>query len=95
MGAITDRKFSFHSYRNRCEVRESNGALSAEGVRYGYLFRMLFNVKKPEECNVAQQESLKLWHERLGHINVKSIKETEEAGAVNGMKIEAGTDFFL
>lgn len=55
---------------------------------------MLFDVKKPEECNLMQQESLKLWHERLGRINVKSIRETEEAGAVGGMKIKAGNDFF-
>lgn len=31
LGAITDKKFSFHSYRDRCEVRDSNGALSLEG----------------------------------------------------------------
>lgn len=42
-------------------------------------FSVLFTVKITGECNVAQENSLKLWHERLGHINVKSIKETEEA----------------
>ncbi|XP_077263809.1 uncharacterized protein LOC143898304 [Temnothorax americanus] len=47
VGAITDRKFSFHSYHNRCEIRDDSGALSVEGVRHGYLFRMLFNVKIP------------------------------------------------
>lgn len=94
VGAITDEKFLFHSYRDRCKIRDGNGALSAEGVRYGYLFRMLFN-KISGECNVAQQNSLKqLWHERLDHINVKSIKETDEARAVEGMKIENGTNFF-
>lgn len=55
---------------------------------------MLFTIKIAGEYNVAQQNSLKLWHERLGHINVKSIKETEKARAVEGMKIENGTEFF-
>lgn len=91
VGAITDKKFLFHSYHDRCNFRNGNGTLSAEGVRY--LLRMLFN-KISGECNVAQQNSLKLWRERLDHINVKSIKETDEARAVEGMKIENGTYFF-
>lgn len=94
VGAITDRGFSFHSYQNRCEVRDDNGNLSAQWARYGHLFRMLFEVRRPEECNIAQENSLKLWHERLGHINVTSVKETKEAGAVDGMKIQNESEFF-
>lgn len=78
VGAVNDKKFSFHAYEKHCEVRDENGALSATGVRNGNLFHMLFEVKLAVDCNVAQVNSLKLWHERLGHINVKSIKDTEK-----------------
>nr|CAD7423182.1 unnamed protein product [Timema monikensis] len=71
VGAINDKNFSFHSYHNHCEVRERSGALSAKGVRHGSLFRMLFEVQVSSKCNVAEVNSLKLWHERLGHINVE------------------------
>ncbi|KAG7188241.1 hypothetical protein KM043_016104 [Ampulex compressa] len=40
VGAIADKGFSFHTYNDRCEVRDKNGSLSAEGVRCGQLFRM-------------------------------------------------------
>nr|CAD7425334.1 unnamed protein product [Timema monikensis] len=78
VGAINDKNFSFHSYHNHCEVRERSGALSAKGVRHGSLFRMLFEVQVSSKCNVAEVNSLKLWHERLGHINDSAWQELEE-----------------
>ncbi|KAG7203881.1 hypothetical protein KM043_013242 [Ampulex compressa] len=60
VGAIADKGFMFHIYNDRCEVRERNGTLSAEGVRYGQLFRMRFNAKIPTQCNVAHENTLKL-----------------------------------
>ncbi|KAG7199863.1 hypothetical protein KM043_014312 [Ampulex compressa] len=95
VGAIADKGFSFHIYNDRCEVRERNDTLSVEGVHYGQLLRTRFNTKIPIQYNVAHENTLKLWHERLGHINIRSIWETEEIGAVYGLKIKGSDDNFF
>ena len=76
--AINDKNYSFHAYKNHCEIRDSSGRLSSRGVRHKGLFKMLFDIKIPAQCNVVEskQNSLKLWHERMGHINVKAIVDT-------------------
>lgn len=30
------------------------------------------------ECNSAKANTAKLWHERLGHINLKYVKDNEK-----------------
>lgn len=95
VGAVNDKKFSFHAYEQHCEVRDQGGELSSVGVRYGNLYRMLFKVKDPE-CNITTVPTLKLRHERMGHININSVKETEKVNAVEGLKFKTdkNEDFF-
>ena len=82
IGTVSNKNFSFHAYKEKCEIRDSNGKLSSIGVRYKTLFRMLFKVKIPIECNVADlrinsnSEKLKLWHERMAHVNICAVKNT-------------------
>lgn len=98
VGVVNNKNYSFHAYNDRCEIRNPKGELSLVGTRYGNLFRMLFKVKKQMECNIVSVNvaSLKLWHERLGHINIRSIKETERFMAVEGLKLAFNNfeDFF-
>ncbi|KAK2578895.1 hypothetical protein KPH14_012795, partial [Odynerus spinipes] len=65
------------------------------GAPHGQLFYMFFNMKKTMECNVVNEHPLKLWHERLGHVNSKMVREAEKTGAVNGMKIKGTVDGFV
>lgn len=95
VGAISDKSFSFHTYKVRCEVRERDGTLSAEGTRCGHFCRMCFSVKGEMECNLVVEKALKLWHERQGHITTRAIKETEETGVVDGLKISGRDDSFF
>ena len=83
--AINDKKFSFHAYERKCEVRDSSGKLSSIGYRNDKLFKMRFKVKLPAECNVAQANPRKnmLWHERMGHINMRAVINT---GRIMGVK---------
>lgn len=91
--AVNDKGLSFHSYKTYCEVRNKDNKVSSVGVRYrGNLFRMLFQVKtQPPECNLSSVSTLKLWHERMGHINVKSVKITI---AALGLKVSDSEPFF-
>lgn len=40
------------------------------------MFMMLFTVKESVECNVIATNSLRIWHERLGHADIKYVKDT-------------------
>ena len=39
------------------------------------LYHMEFKTVLAQEVNVVTKDSLRKWHERLGHINVKYIKK--------------------
>ena len=92
IGAVNDKGFSFHSYRDRCEVRDKNGKITSLGVRYGTLFRMLFDVGILPECNLAG--NLMLWHERMGHVNVRSLLHTTKMFEIDESALKCDKEFF-
>lgn len=96
VGAVNNKGFSFHSFETHCEVRDKNGKLNSVGKRYcGNLFKMQFQVKSLiPECNLSVVSTLKICHERMGHINTKSIQATERASAASGLRIKGSEDFF-
>lgn len=58
----------------------ANGELSSFGVKYKTLYRMLFKIRLLIECNIVQlksdTEKLKLRHERMGDVNIRTVKNT-------------------
>ena len=95
---INDRQFSFHAFANRCEVRDREGKVSSHGIRRGNLFQMLFEVIIPSaECNVAQEKAHsmnKLWHERMGHVNMRALTKMSKLMNSKDFVIEKEDDFF-
>ncbi|KMQ85203.1 copia protein [Lasius niger] len=68
--------------------------MMAQGVKQeNRIYRMLFRVRNSEEANVSTTD-LKTWHERLGHINSKSICEMTKKGLVKGIQLSKKKDFF-
>lgn len=55
---------------------------------------MSLRAKPPIECNITKDDSLKLWHERLGHVNLKAIKEANKNNAMVGLNLTDKDDFF-
>lgn len=95
--AINDKKFSFHAYEKKCEVRDSDGNLCSLGIRYDNLFKMLFEVQLSAQCNVTQanlQKENLLWHERMGHVNMHALINTSKVMNVNDLSIKKTDDFF-
>ncbi|CAK9820237.1 Retrovirus-related Pol polyprotein from transposon TNT 1-94 [Anthophora quadrimaculata] len=92
IGSVNKKRYSFHSFEDRCEVRDNKGKLAARGIPHGTLFKMCFKVKVPIDCKVIKltdgQEKLKLWHERMGHVNVRAVKHTCEHLGINGVENE-------
>lgn len=65
---------------------QSNGEVKATGIRQqNNLFYVIFkNVS--DEANVNTVFSLKVWHERLGHVGVNAIREVKRS-LVNGISL--------
>lgn len=94
VGTISNKNYSFHVFKDKCEIRDRDGKLSSVGVRYKNLFRMCFKVKMPLECNAAQASTatLKLWHERMAHVNVRAVQQTCKEH--NLLELDTKCDFF-
>ena len=84
---IKFEKDSVTFYRNgeaiACEVKQNNA-----------VYRMFFRVIVPrhEEVNAAAV-GMKTWHERLGHINVRALKDLTSKELVDGVKVKESKDF--
>lgn len=70
--------------KDRCEFFNPSGELSCMGIKHGNIFRMLMKVDADFDCNATAVGTLSLWHERLVHINKKTVTDTIESGAVEG-----------
>lgn len=74
-----------------------NGHIVAEGVKQNNdIFRMLFQVKSTqsrEEINIAAVD-LKTLHERMGHVNARTLRDMMKNDVVRGIKVNDSEDFF-
>lgn len=94
VGVMTDKKFKYYADDNKCEFRDQAGNVSCVGVKRNGLYYMLLRTNSVIECNVSKTNSLKIWHERLGHINFKRLIETHRNLELNGLKLNSEIEFF-
>jgi len=84
------------SFKDNRVVLMKNDMEYANGVKQNNdVYRMFFRINNPRaipEANIAM--SLKRWHERLGHVNQKTLCEMINCGAVNGIKVADVKNFF-
>jgi len=72
-----------------------NNSIMAYGIKQSNnLFRLLIKVVSTDEANAVSVNSLKTWHERLGHINCQSLREMVRKDLVNGISLSDGDKFF-
>lgn len=89
------------STRNMTIVKEGkmakvflNGKAVASAIReQNNLYKMQFRTMICS-LNTIKTNSLQQWHERLGHLNIKSIKEMCSKGLVNGVECKDFDTFF-
>lgn len=93
VGVCTSRSYEVH-FKGQLVTISANKKVMAQGQRQeNEIYRMLLKVKMPEEANVSTLD-LKTWHERLGHINNKSIHEMVNKGIVNNIQLNKKNHFF-
>lgn len=77
-GSALDKGLSMLSDSKKCTFFK-DGVVVAVGVRNNRLFEMKFKVIAPvtdiHQANVASSQSIRIWHERMGHQNVAHLKK--------------------
>lgn len=79
-GKAMDRGYQLQSNNKHCELLKNNKVV-AVGVRHEKLYRMLFKVVDTIQENtisanvVIKKESIRVWHERLGHQRAAHVKK--------------------
>lgn len=76
IGAAADKGVQARLTSDKC-LLEAGGKVVAVGVRCdSKLYRLLMRTSLPEQANaVSLPTPLKVWHERFGHVNYKTLKE--------------------
>ena len=87
MGAYMLRNYET-LFKKRSVYIYSGSAIVGEGVRQDNdIFRIFFKVVKNTEVNTIESD-VKLWHERLGHINQRSLVKMAKTGLISGIGYE-------
>lgn len=95
VGVVTSGGYEVSFRDNRVKLLK-NDLVYASGIKQNNdVYRMFFRVSNPyaaPEANVST--NLKLWHERLGHVNQNILREMVNCGAVTGVKFADVKNFF-
>lgn len=76
------------------DIFKDNIVIASATCKENNLYHMQFRTVTIQEANVTKIENLRRWHERLGHLNVKSIKEMVSKDLVKGIELSDVDKFF-
>ncbi len=84
---LISKGFKVESDKDGCKVNTAHGIIVAEAWREKNLYLLNINVRK-ENANVVKfsNEGAMLWHQKVGHLNMGSVKKLETM--VNGMNLK-------
>ncbi len=73
--------------KDGCKVNDARGVVAVQARRDNNLYLLNVNVRK-DTAHIANslEEGAMLWHERLGHLNMTSLKELD--AMVDGMNLK-------
>jgi len=95
LGACTAKGHVVVVRNDGIDIYSRQNKLIAHGIKQeNNLYRLAFIVNVKHEANAAIGNTLKLWHDRLGHVNNKYLRAAVENNLVNGVKISEMSDFF-
>ena len=91
---LVSQELKVHFNNHGCVLRAANGEVIVTAPREGNLYQIHFLTVNGSSraClaqGSAQPHSLEVWHKRLGHLNVKSVKNLQSM--VGGMRVMEGS----
>ncbi|UYV84167.1 hypothetical protein LAZ67_X001404 [Cordylochernes scorpioides] len=85
LSTSTRRGFNVIIKHDKLQIFMDND-LKAVGVRHDGLCRMLFKVTSSSQGYITSENKLQLWHERLAHLPVATLREMATKGLVDGLQ---------
>ncbi|UYV73139.1 hypothetical protein LAZ67_10001934 [Cordylochernes scorpioides] len=85
LSTSTRRGFNVIIKHDKLQIFMDND-LKAVGVRHDSLYRMLFKVTSSSQGYITSENKLQLWHERLAHLPVATLREMATKGLVDGLQ---------
>ena len=81
--------------KNKASIFSQDKSLLAQGIKLnGNLVKMFILPEETIKANLASTAPLKVWHERLGHVNRNSIEKMINNNVVSGISLTDRKDFF-
>ncbi|GMH24089.1 hypothetical protein Nepgr_025932 [Nepenthes gracilis] len=79
-----DDNFEVRFFQDKCSIYDTNGSIVLEGKRTP---DNLYGIEPNNilECKSAKIDTTELWHQRLGHINFKSLSKISKKSCVEGL----------
>lgn len=85
-GACTNKGYSIIFHEKSVEIKDSN-VLKMRGVRQdNNLYRLMIEITTINNANIVEENTFKIWHKHLGHINSKCLQKMIERKLVTGIK---------
>lgn len=97
-GVIIRKFYSIVKKDTSALIYKNNKVVMSANIKENNLYELNIKTVIPDTCNLVQnsQNDMKMWHERLGHINVKQIKNMSANSVVKGLKmIDNGQSNFV
>lgn len=80
-------KVTFEEGGNSVVFMKDN-KITLTGVKHSNLYKLNLRPVKVAEANVAISDSIRVWHERLGHVNFKTLKQMRDQKTVDDLKFK-------
>ncbi|CAG4933546.1 unnamed protein product [Colias eurytheme] len=97
-GVIIRKCYSIVKKNSSALIYKNHNVVMSANIKENNLYELNIKTVLPDTCNLVQnkQSDLRMWHERLGHINVKQIKNMTANSVVNGLEmIDNGQNSFV
>lgn len=96
-GVIMRKSYIIIKIDSGAFIYKGNDLVMCATITENNLYELKIKAVVSDTCNLVQsdQNNIKMWHERLGHVNLKQIKSMSADNVVEGLKLNNSdkTDF--
>jgi len=84
---LCDKGLSVNFSESECLVTDKKGKVSMKGIRSKDNCYMWLSKEKGllSSCLLSKEEEVKLWHQKLGHLNLQGMKKAISIEAIRGL----------
>jgi hypothetical protein len=84
---LCDQGLSVNFSKTECQIRYVKGKVSLKGTRSKDNCYLWVSQEKAylSSCMISKNEEVKLWHQKLGHLNLQGMKKAISVKAIRGI----------